>query len=65
MAAALGLGIIGIVAAIGARKRMRTEPGIWLGRRRALAGLIVGCLAVAVSVGMPIVGIVVRIVKAM
>jgi putative ABC transport system ATP-binding protein len=65
MAAALGLGIIGIVAGNGARKRMRTEPGVWLGRRRALAGLIVGCLAVAVSVGMPIVGIVVSIVKAM
>ncbi len=60
MAAGLVLGILAIVFAMGARKRMRSEPGHWLGGRRALAGLLLGW----VSVALPAVAIAVRIVQA-
>ena len=59
--AALVLSILAIVFSMAARKRMRTEPGHWLGGRRALAGMILGWVAVIV----PVVGIAVRIVTAL
>jgi putative ABC transport system ATP-binding protein len=61
MATALVLSILAIVFSVGARKRIKTEPGHWLGGRRALAGMILGWLAVAV----PVVGVLIRIVTAL
>ncbi|MCK4340448.1 MAG: ATP-binding cassette domain-containing protein [Phycisphaerae bacterium] len=57
------LGILAIVFSLGARKRIRTEPGNWLGRRRALAGIILGGIAIAVPVVVMVVGIIVTVVK--
>jgi ABC-type lipoprotein export system ATPase subunit len=53
------LGIMGIVFSSGALKRMRTEPGCWRGRKQAVAGMVLGWLAVAI----PVVGVVARIVS--
>jgi putative ABC transport system ATP-binding protein len=60
MTAGLVLGILAIVFSLGARKRMRSEPGHWLGGRRALAGLLLGW----VSVALPAVAVAIRIVQA-
>jgi putative ABC transport system ATP-binding protein len=61
MVAGVVLGILAIVLSVGARKRIRTEPGHWLGGRRALAGMLMGWAAVAV----PVVWVGVRIVAMM
>ncbi len=47
-AAALVLAILAIVLSTKARRRLRTEPGLWLGRRRAVAGLALGWAAIAI-----------------
>jgi putative ABC transport system ATP-binding protein len=59
--AALVLAILAIVVSIGARRRIRTEPGHWRGARRALVGLILGWVAVI----LPVAGIGVSIVSAL
>lgn len=51
MITGLILAIVGIVLSMGARRRIRTEIGNWLGGRRALAGAIMGWLVVGLSVG--------------
>lgn len=56
---AVVLGALAIVLSNGARKRIRQEPGNWLGRKRALAGMIMGIIAVA----LPIAGIVITIAQ--
>jgi putative ABC transport system ATP-binding protein len=50
MVAAVVVAILAIVLGMGARRRIRTEPGHWLGGRRALAGQIMGWAAVALPV---------------
>ncbi len=55
----LVLAILAIVFSRGARKRMRTEPGNWQGGRRALTGLILGWLTVAI----PVVGVIVSLIR--
>jgi putative ABC transport system ATP-binding protein len=59
MVAAVVLAILAIVLGIGARKRIRTEPGHWLGGRRALAGMILGWAAI----GLPAIWVVVGVVR--
>jgi putative ABC transport system ATP-binding protein len=61
MVAGLTLGIVAIVLGWRARQRIRTEPGHWLGGRRALAGMILGW----VSVALPVIGGIVIIVMTM
>ena len=63
MLVAFVLGILAIVLSVGARKRMRAEPGEWLGGRRALAGLILGIVSVALPVVLIGVNIVVAVMK--
>ena len=63
LAATLALGIAAIALATGARKRMRTALGPQAGERRALLGLILGWLVIAVAVGLPVAGIVINIVR--
>ncbi len=59
----LALGIAAIALSMGARKRMRTEPGTQAGGGRALLGLILGWLVIAVAVGLPVAGIVINVVR--
>lgn len=56
---AVVLGALAIVFSNGARRRMRQEPGNWLGRKRTWAGLIMGLVAVL----FPVVGVAITIVK--
>ncbi len=42
------LAIIGLVLAVRARRHARTEPGLWRGHRRALAGLVLGIFSLVV-----------------
>ncbi len=42
------LAIIALVLAVRARRHARTEPGLWRGQRRALAGLWLGIVSLAV-----------------
>jgi len=53
------LAILAIVFGYGARRRARTEIGNWQGRRRALVGLILGWVVVAV----PVIVIILAVVK--
>jgi putative ABC transport system ATP-binding protein len=53
------LAILAIVSGYGARRRARTEIGNWQGRRRALVGLILGWVVVAI----PIIVIIIAVVK--
>jgi putative ABC transport system ATP-binding protein len=39
------MGLVALLLALGARRRLRTEPGRWRGHGRALAGLILGIVA--------------------
>jgi putative ABC transport system ATP-binding protein len=64
MLVAFVLGILAIAFSVGARKRMRAEPGEWLGGRRALAGLILGIVSVALPVVLVVVNIVAAVLKA-
>jgi putative ABC transport system ATP-binding protein len=51
------LAILALVFAVRCRKRLRTEPGLWRGGRRALAGLVLGILGLA----LPVASVVVRL----
>ena len=57
------LGILAIVFAVGARKRMRAEPGEWLGGGRALAGMILGIVSVALPVVLIVANVVAAVLK--
>ena len=59
--ASLVLGILAVVFAVKARRHMRTEPGNWLGRRRALAALIMGWIDI---VGIPVILVVISVIRA-
>ncbi len=50
MVAAVVLGILAMVLAVGALKRIRTEPGHWLGKKRAVSGLMMGWAAIVIPV---------------
>ncbi len=55
--------ILGLVFGHGARKRIRTEPGNWLGRKRALFGVIFGWLAIILPVVALAINIVVGLIR--
>lgn len=59
MLAGIVCGILALVFSLGARKRMRTEIGNWVGRWRIWVGLITG----AIALGTPLVMIAIRIVQ--
>jgi putative ABC transport system ATP-binding protein len=61
--AGLTLAILGVVFSVRARRRMRSEIGNWLGRKRSLAGLIIGWAALVVPVGWIAISIVMGIIK--
>lgn len=63
MLLAMCAGVLAIVFSWGARKRMRTEPGNWLGWRRALIGLLLGVAAVAAPIVTVVGSIVLTLVK--
>lgn len=65
MLTALVLGIVGVVSSMGARRRLRTEPGHWSGARRALVGLVLGWVAIVTSVGVPVVSIALGLLRKM
>ena len=44
------LAIIALVLAVRARRHARTEPGLWRGQRRALAGVVLGIISLAMPV---------------
>ncbi len=52
------LGAVTILLGRGVRRRIRTEPGNWLGGRKAVFGEVLGWLGVLVPVGMCVFGIV-------
>lgn len=58
----LVLGIVGVAVSVGARRRLRTEPGRWTGGRHITAGLVLGGLAIVTAVGIPLAGIVTGLV---
>ncbi len=51
------LAILALVFAVRCRKRLRTEPGLWRGGRRALTGLVLGILGLVLPVAALIVSL--------
>jgi hypothetical protein len=50
--ASLVLGVVTIAVSRGTLRRIRQEPGAWLGRRRTIAAAVLGWLGVLAPLGL-------------